>query len=79
MGTAALRPAPHPRSLLVRPLLAQLTDLEEECDGLTTYNREIKFSPADMANVVAANKAMIAAGSDPAALGGAVEARAAVF
>ena len=42
----------------------QLTDLEEECDGLLNYDRSAKFSAADMANVVAANKGMIAAATE---------------
>jgi hypothetical protein len=39
----------------------QITDVESECDGFLNYDRSAKFSDEDMAAVVAANKAMIAA------------------
>lgn len=39
----------------------QITDVEDECDGLLTYDRINKFTPQQLAAVAAANAALVAA------------------
>jgi hypothetical protein len=44
-------------------MYTQITDVERECDGMLFMDRTAKFNASEMAAVVAANQALIEAGS----------------
>jgi hypothetical protein len=47
------------KGLVSVSILTQITDLEEECDGIFDYTRNLKFDNATLARIVAANQALI--------------------